>query len=122
MKSKMGFGLVGLIVLIFIILVAAAIMVKPVVGLFPFGPQSEVTAKVSRLYVDYSGEESSYMVGTDRGVFEVDNSLWLRLWDADKRYSEIKEGGTYRFRVKGREMLNILFQSYPGIVAVEQVE
>jgi hypothetical protein len=130
MKSKMGFSGIELMVVIAILAVVAAlvmaIIVPPVAGLFPFGPQSEVTAKVERLYVDYSGgKESSsshYMVGTDQGVFEVDNSLWLWMWDADKRYAKIKEGGTYRFRVKGREMLNLLYQSYPGIIAVEQVE
>lgn len=40
-----------------------------------------MTCKVERLYVDFSGTKDSskshYMVGTDQGVFEVDNSIWL---------------------------------------------
>ena len=130
MKRNSGFELNELMIMVAIVFVVVSllfvIMARPVMGIFPFGPESSVTAKVERVYVDYSGgKESSsshYMVGTDVGVFEVDNSLWLWMWDADKRYAKIKEGNTYAFRVKGREVIGLLFQEYPGIIAVEQIK
>jgi hypothetical protein len=91
-------------------------------GLFPFGPEQEVHAKVQRLYVDVSGDtqntKSHYMVGTDKGVFEVSNSLWLWIWDADKRYSQLQVDNKYQLRVKGKELVNFLFQEYPKILSV----
>lgn len=128
-KHRSGVSLIGLlavitILAIFLLLVGACFS-GPVIGVFPFGPEKTVTAKVERLYVDYSGgKESSsshYMVGTDQGVFEVDNSMWLWIWDADERYASLKAGETYRLRVKGRKVLNFFFQQYPGIVSVEKV-
>jgi hypothetical protein len=91
-------------------------------GLFPFGPEQEVHAKVQRLYVDVSGNKdytsSHYMVGTDKGVFEVSNSLWLWMWDADKRYSQLQNDKEYNLKIKGNELINILFQEYPRITSV----
>lgn len=130
MKNRSGFVLMKVMILLAILAVVAAlafaIIAPPMMGVFPFGPESNVVAKVDRLYVDYSGGKDSssshYMVGTDVGVFEVNNSIWLWMWDADKRYAKIKEGGTYKFRVKGSEVLGLLFQEYRGIISVEQVE
>jgi hypothetical protein len=91
-------------------------------GLFPFGPEQEIQAKVQRLYVDVSGSKDStsshYMVGTDKGVFEVSNSLWLWMWDADKRYSQLQTEKEYSLKVKGNELINIIFQEYPRILSV----
>lgn len=113
-------------ILAIVVFLIGTLLVYPVLGMFPFGPEKTVTAKVERLYVDYSGGKNSssshYMVGTDQGVFECDNSLWLWIWDADERYSSMKQGETYRLRVKGKKVLNMLFQEYPGIVSVEKAE
>jgi hypothetical protein len=91
-------------------------------GIFPFGPQQDLQAKVQRLYVDVSGSKDStsshYMVGTDKGVFEVSNSLWLWIWDADKRYSQLQTDKEYKLQVKGNEVVNFLFQEYPVITSV----
>jgi len=120
-EALVTFSVIGIL-----LLVAFGLISGPVLGLFPFGPEKTVTAKVERLYVDYSGgkdsSKSHYMVGTDQGVFEVDNSLWLWIWDADERYSTLKQGETYNLRVKGNKMLNFLFQEYPGVVSIEKAE
>lgn len=95
---------------------------RPYLGLYPFGKTKTVTAKVDRVYVDYSGGKDSssshYMVGTDQGVFEVSNSLWLWIWNADETYSKIEQGKTYEFQIKGRKLLNMFFQDYPGVIGV----
>lgn len=121
-----GVTLIEILIVVAILFVLFGVLLpKPFVGVFPFGPKETVTAKVERLYVDYAnnGETSSshYMVGTDAGVFECDNSFWLGLWDADERYSRLKEGETYTFVVKGRKVTNFLFQEYPGIVEIRKV-
>lgn len=104
------------------ILLVGIIGLRVGLGLFPFGPEQEVNAKVQRLYVDVSGDtqhtKSHYMVGTDKGVFEVSNSLWLWMWDADKRYSQLQVDMNYQLEVKGNELVNFLFQEYPRILSV----
>lgn len=94
-------------------------------GLFPFGPEQVVQAQVQRLYVDVSGDnqvtKSHYMVGTDKGVFEVSNSLWLWMWDADKRYSQLQTDKSYELKTKGNELVNILLQEYPRILSINPI-
>ena len=117
-----GEGCVVVFVIGVVLLVFALICIGPILGTFPFGPTREVTAIVNRLYVDNMGEQgSAYMVGTDAGVFEVDNSLWLWKWNADYRYSQLKEGKTYRLTVKGNEVVWFLFQCYGGIIGIEEI-
>lgn len=104
----------------------AAIFIKPIIGAYPFGPSGSEVVRVTRLYVDYSGggksSASHYMVGTDKGVFEVDNSVWLWKWDADKTYAGLESGKVYKIQTKGREVVNFFFQDYPGIVTAEEVK
>lgn len=91
-------------------------------GTYPFGEEKELEIQVQRLYVDVSGSKeysrSHYMVGTDKGVFEVDNSLWLGIFNSDVLYSQLQEGRGYKIKTKGRELVNFLFQEYPGITSI----
>lgn len=104
------------------ILLAGVIGLRVGLGLFPFGPEGEIQAQVQRLYVDVSGDnqvtKSHYMVGTDKGVFEVSNSIWLWMWDADKRYSQLQTDKSYELKTKGNELINIFFQEYPRILSI----
>ena len=118
------------IFVLIIVLTLLTICLPPLVGIFPFGPEEEVTATVTRAYVDISitkdsdGNQNSashYMVGTDKGVFEVDNSLWLWKWNADEVYASLEEGKTYRFTTKGRKVVNFLLQEYPRVIRAEPV-
>lgn len=127
MKSVKASSLTEILVVLSIVgIVLCLILGGPLLGTFPFGPSRTVIAKVERLYVDYSGGKDSssshYMVGTDQGVFECDNSLWLGLWDADERYASLKQGDTYELKVKGRKVINFFIQEYPGIVEVKKAQ
>jgi hypothetical protein len=106
-----------------ILLIAALCAIEPMMGVYPFGDRATQTVTIQRLYVDVSGTKEStsshYMVGTDKGTFEVDNSLWLWLWNADELYSKLEQGKSYKIETKGRKVVNFLFQSYPGIVRIE---
>ena len=91
-------------------------------GLYPFGPESVQTITVERLYVDVSGKSSSYMVASDKGIFEMDNSLILGIFNIDELYGQLEAGKTYEVTVKGQKLLNFIFQTYPHITTVKEVK
>lgn len=91
-------------------------------GLYPFGPQSIQTITVDRLYVDAHGKSSSYMVASDKGIFEMDNSLVLGIFNIDELYGQLEAGKTYEVTVKGGKLLNIFFQCYPHITTVKEIK
>ena len=124
-NTKLGMTLVEILVVVAIIgILFSTVFCRPFLGVFPFGPEKVVEAKVERLYVDYGGGEGSsyYMVGTDQGVFEVDNSIWLGIYDADETYSKLKEGKSYFLRTKGNKVIGMFFQEYPVIIMVAEIE
>ena len=61
------------------------------------------------------------MVGTDQGVFEVDNGLWLGVWNSDELYSKLIQGHKYHITTKGNKWVNMFFQEYPYVVAVQEI-
>ena len=91
-------------------------------GLYPFGPRSVQTITVERLYVDAQGKSSSYMVASDKGIFEMDNSFILGIFNVDELYGQLEAGKTYEVTVKGGKLLNVLFQAYPHITTVQEVK
>lgn len=126
---KKAFTLIELLVVISIVAIIAAMALHtiggPGWGFFPFGPTRTVTATVQRLYVDTSSHDKStsshYMVGTDKGVYEVDNSWWIGIWNADEIYSRLQQGHTYMLTTKGNKVVNMWMQQYPGIIAVTEI-
>jgi hypothetical protein len=114
-----------LIVLVIVGLVLA--MVIPAVqyiggGAGVWGPTRTQEVLVQRLYVDSGGGKngsSHYMVGTDKGVFEVDNGVLLWQWNSDELYAQMKEGKRYRIRTEGNKVVGFFLQEYPYITAVE---
>lgn len=115
----------GLCVMLLLLLFAIPLGLDAVFGVGAFGPKRVCTATVQRLYVDTSGsgdtKQSHYMVGTDAGVFEVDNSVLMWLWNADELYARLQEGHCYRITTKGNTVVNWAFQEYPYIIDVQEV-
>lgn len=91
-------------------------------GLYPFGPESTQTITVNRLYVDVSGKSSNYMISSDKGIFEMDNSLILQIFNIDELYGQLEAGKTYEVTAKGQKLLNFIFQTYPHIITVKEVK
>jgi len=118
--------LLGLLVLFPFVLMIAVIGMDPILGLAPFGPTKTITCTVLNKHVDVSksGKETrtNYMVSTDQGTFEVDNSFWLWLWNADEIYGRLEINKVYTLTVKGNKRVGFLFQSYPFIIKVEPVQ
>lgn len=85
-------------------------------GVKGFGPEYVNTVTVQRLYVD-GGSSSHYMVGTDKGVYEINNILFpVQLFNCDELYSKLEVGKTYNVKVKGNKVTNWLMQEYPYII------
>lgn len=123
---RRGFTLVELLTVVAIVGILVGIVggFGGCFGVGGCGPSGSVAqAKVTRLWVDNSGERgSAYMVATDKGVFEVDNGLLLGMWNADELYGKLQAGHVYSFQTKGRKIENLFMQEYPRIVkAVELV-
>jgi hypothetical protein len=91
-------------------------------NIYPFGPQSTETITIERLYVDVTGKTSNYMIGSNKGVFEMDNSMILGIYNIDELYSNLEVGQTYEVKTKGEKVLNFLIQSYPHITEAVAVK
>ena len=90
-------------------------------GVNGFGPVKEQVVTVERLYVD-GGKPSHYMVGTDKGVFEVSNFRFpIQIWNSDEIYSNLKVGEKYTIKTKGNKILNWWYQEYPYILEVKEI-
>ncbi len=88
-------------------------------GVNGFGPEEEQVVTVERLYVD-GGKSSHYMVGTDKGVYEVSNFMFpVQIYNSDEIYSNLKVGEKYTIKTKGNKILNWYFQEYPYIIEVK---
>jgi len=124
MISVKGVTVWGVVIIIAMILLV--VIPHVAYGIFPFGPYREVkAATINRLYVDIGtvGDitKSSYMVGTDKGVFEIDNSIFMGIYNADELYSSIRVGKTYDLTTKGNKVLGWFFQEYPFIINIAEV-
>lgn len=119
---KAGFGIVAVLVILFV-LFAVVIGFNCLVGTGAWGPTKITDATVTRTYIDFSGsgenKSSHYMVATDQGIFEVDNSLLMGIWNSDEIYGKILPGKKYRITSCGNKVVNFIWQEYPYIKCVE---
>ena len=89
-------------------------------GIGGFGPEYVNQVTIQRLYVD-GGKSSHYMVGTDQGVFEVDNLyLGAQVFNSDELYSQLEVGKTYTLKIKGNKVINWFIQEYPYIIEIQK--
>ena len=113
-------------IIVVVLFVVGLFCIDPVLGIYPYGPERTVVTDVTRTYVDVSGGKEStkshYMVATDAGVFEIDNSLWLGFFTADELYGKIKAGQSYRFTTKGNKVVGFWCQEYPYIISAVPIE
>ena len=103
--------------MIFVVAVLAIITgIDYMLGTDGFGPERDEQITVQRLYVD----KHSYMVGTDKGVYEVQNFVIpIQIFNSDELYSKLEVGKTYSVTVKGNKVLNPFMQEYPYIISIK---
>ncbi len=91
-----------------------------ILGVGGCGPTNVVVnATIESKHVD-SGEVSSYMITTNKGTFEVDNGIFLGVWNADEIYGSMNVGKKYTITTKGNKYVNFFMQEYPYIVKASQ--
>ena len=88
-----------------------------------WGPYHEVDATITRAYVDTGDKHSHYMVGTDNGVFEVQNGFLLGVYNADEIYSKFRENHKYHIKTKGNKIVWWFgIQEYPYVVKADELK
>ena len=107
--------------LIIILCVIAGMLPDVIFGVGVCGPTNKVTATVEKLYVDNSGSSSHYMVATNVGIFEVDNSFWLGVYNSDELYSSLVAGQTYELTTEGNQVNNFMMENYPYISTIRKI-
>lgn len=111
--SKLGCGILAV--------ATAGVLVAAGVGLYEaVNPTKDVTATVTDKVVKNDGNSSTYLIFTDKGVFENSDSLVNGKWDSSDVYSQIKKGHTYVFHVRG--IRNHVLSWYPNILNVKDVK
>lgn len=90
-------------------------------GLGGFGPTQKMLVTVSDKHIDQKNDTSRYIVSTDQGVFQCDNSMVLGICNADEIYGNLTTGNTYSITTKGREAVNSFMREYPYIVLATKV-
>jgi hypothetical protein len=103
-----------------VVLVGLMVWFNYSLGIDGFGPESVQQVTIQRLYVD-GGSSSHYMVGTDKGVYEVDNILFpVQVFNSDELYSQLEVGKTYTVKLKGNKVINWFVQQYPYIIEIQK--
>lgn len=112
---------VGGLVVLGILVILGLFVLDISQGVGVWGPENHWEVTVTNTYVDHSKDESHYMVATDTGVFEVQNSLAMAVSNADELFGQIQKGKRYRLTTRGNKVVNYARQEYPYITAVESL-
>ena len=111
-------GILGIIIPIVVVMLGSVVLIDYSYGVNGFGPESVNQVTINRLYVD-GGKASHYMVGTDKGVYEISNHLIpIQLFNCVELYSKLEVGKTYTVKLKGNKVTNWFMQQYPYIIEV----
>lgn len=121
--NKRGRTILGVIFFITAIVLVIAFIALPIIqGTYVWGPTRTHEVVINTLYVDRGSESSHYMVGTDKGTFEIDNGLLIGMWNADELYSKLSVGKRYRIVAEGNKFVGMFWQYYPYVTDVKQLE
>ena len=111
-------GMLGITTTTVVVLVGFVVLINYSNGVNGFGPEYVNNVTINRLYVD-GGKASHYMVGTDKGVYEIRNHLIpIQLFNCDELYSKLEVGKTYLVKIKGNKVINWFMQQYPYIIEI----
>ena len=111
--SKLGCGIL-----------AVAVLGLGTVGIYSLyeavNPTKDVTATVTDKVVKNSKNDSTYLIFTNKGVFEDSDTMINGKWNSSDIYNELKVGKTYTLHVRG--IRNHVLPWYPNILTVKPVK
>ena len=103
-----------------------AVSAAVTIGLGSYGlyqvthPSKDVTVTVTDKVVKNDGNSSTYLIFTDKGVYEDSDSMLNGKWNSSDIYNQLKKGKTYRLHVRG--IRNHFLSWYPNILSVYAVK
>jgi hypothetical protein len=102
-----------------VVIVAAVTVTAGVVsyGAALHGTERTVTATITKTWVQQTKDGSQYMIGTNKGVFEDDDSLFYLKFSSSDYYNNMQVGKTYTFDVTGWRIP--ILSAWPNIVSCE---
>lgn len=113
-----NFTLIELIVILCIVFVLGSIVGSPIVDRCT---KDTVTITIEDKAIKRHGDsDDKYLIYTDKGTFEITDSLAYWRWDSSDLYGEIKVGHTYECTVCGWRIP--ILSSYKNIISAEEVE
>lgn len=105
----------------FAVVVALGLVSVGIYGAYEaVNPTKDVTVTVTDKVVKNSKNDSTYLIFTDKGVFEDSDSLINGKWNSSDLYNELKVGKTYTLHVRG--IRNHVLSWYPNILTVKPVK
>jgi hypothetical protein len=83
-------------------------------------PTKDVTVTVTDKVVKNDSKSSTYLIFTDKGVYQDSDSMVNGKWNSSDLYNELKVGKTYTLHVRG--IRNHVLSWYPNILTVKPVK
>jgi prepilin-type N-terminal cleavage/methylation domain-containing protein len=118
MKKLKGFTLIELIVVITMVLVVGLIFAAPIVDRCT---EDTVIITVEDKAIKRKGDsDDKYLIYTDKGTFEITDSIAYWRWDSSDLYGKIKVGHTYECKVCGWRIP--ILSSYKNIIEATEVQ
>lgn len=112
-RSNVGCGI--------LIVACAALAAVGIVGAYEaVNPTKDVTVTVTDKVVKNSDKSSTYLIFTNKGVYEDSDTLINGKWNSSDIYNELQVGKTYTLHVRG--IRNHVLSWYPNILTVKPVK
>ena len=117
----------ALIIVLVIVSIIGSIAYYVSLGIGSMGPTRnwnavQVMSKHTDITDNGDKRTTHYMVTTDAGTFEVQNGIFLGVWNADELFGMMSENGHYDITTKGNRVVGMFFQEYPYITSVNEAK
>jgi len=106
-------GMTGFLVFLFILVI---VLGGTYYFVYQFTSGSE-SISVSEKWVKYQDKDAKYLISTDKGVYQITDSLWRGQWRSSDIYGCLHSGNSYNIKYFGFRMG--FFSDYRNIYFVE---
>ena len=100
--------------------ISAAILGGGIYGGYQFMNPTHVFTATVQDKVRTGGQDSKYLIFTDKGVYENTDSIVNGKWNSSDVYGALSVGKSYEFKVRGRRIP--FLSMYPNIITEKPVK